>query len=172
MTFMMCVPAISSMSTCWLSPVYQPTSCCSQVLYIAWHGMAKAIFSADILAYPCCKTYGCVPHCMHSSRAQASQQSKQVLHAWTAAMCCLVHISPVLSSAEPKGSTAYVQAARAYDAAAIVIRGPAARTNYTYPMQLLHVKSKKGKVQTSAHTSYPFLCSCLVHISLRRLYTV
>ena len=38
------------------------------------------------------------------------------------------------------------QAARAYDAAAIVIRGPTARTNFTYPLQLLHLKPKRGRV--------------------------
>ena len=43
-----------------------------------------------------------------------------------------------------------LQAARAYDAAAIVIRGPTARTNFTYPLQLLHLKSKRGKVDTAS----------------------
>ena len=43
-----------------------------------------------------------------------------------------------------------LQAARAYDAAAIVIRGPTARTNFTYPLQLLHLKSKRGKVSTTS----------------------
>ena len=44
----------------------------------------------------------------------------------------------------------HLQAARAYDAAAIVIRGPTARTNFTYPLQLLHLKSKRGKVSTTS----------------------
>ncbi|DBA84801.1 TPA: hypothetical protein ACH3X1_005836 [Trebouxia sp. C0004] len=39
------------------------------------------------------------------------------------------------------------EAARAYDAAAIVIRGPTARTNFTYPLQLLHLKTKRGRKQ-------------------------
>ncbi|KAK9804282.1 hypothetical protein WJX72_004702 [[Myrmecia] bisecta] len=37
------------------------------------------------------------------------------------------------------------EAARAYDAAAIAIRGPTARTNFSYPFQLQHLKTKKGK---------------------------
>ena len=59
------------------------------------------------------------------------------------------------------------QAARAYDAAAIVIRGPTARTNFTYPLQLLHLKTKHGRVRVLIMQFHTLprtqeLCSSLV----------
>ena len=49
-----------------------------------------------------------------------------------------------------------LQAARAYDAAAVAIRGPSAKTNFKYPFQLLHLKHRRGKVgAVLAH------CQCL-----------
>ena len=55
-----------------------------------------------------------------------------------------------------------LQAARAYDAAAVAIRGPSAKTNFKYPFQLLHLKHRRGKVGAVAGT-LPAPASVPVH---------
>ena len=82
--------------------------------------------------------------CIHASQRIEQHTCEPGCH-WTAR-----YVTWLLNNLTPQGigfSFLCFQAARAYDAAAIVIRGPTARTNFTYPLQLLHLKTKRGRVR-------------------------
>ena len=95
-------------------------------------------------------------------RAAVKSKNRLASHLGERASCSYVVVAVAFTvrllhvTLRPQGATpgcdprvCCLQAARAYDAAAIVIRGPTARTNFTYPLQLLHLKSKRGKVSTT-----------------------
>ena len=110
---------------------------CAVLQDLCCNGGAVLLYCAVLWVW-CCAALCSVHHKHFGTKlsvqvVQSSYHIQSTVQCLLAAECCAVR-----------------QAARAYDAAAIVIRGPTARTNFTYPLQLLHIKPKRGRVRMPA----------------------